>query len=128
MHSLWCRPALTLEEVMLFMYQWKVKLKKTFTNSEDCVRAAAIDICEQYTFAPFMAVLSLCNVIKSPIYLFTRILSDKCLMSLFNNKIKLEQTTGISIKNILDELIHWWFSIRPLRPITLWRFVYLPNH
>ena len=72
----------------------KGEIEETFTNSEDCVKATAIDICEQYTFAPFMAVLSLCNVIESPIYLFTRLLSDKRLMSLFNNKIEPEETTG----------------------------------
>ena len=77
-----------------FRVSMKGEIEETFTNSEDCVKATAIDICEQYTFAPFMAVLSLCNVIESPIYLFTRLLSDKRLMSLFNNKIEPEETTG----------------------------------
>ena len=57
------------------------------SGSIDYVRMTAVSISESFEFATYLAVLALCDVIETPIYLFTKDLSDSRLMDLYNHII-----------------------------------------
>ena len=59
------------------------KINKMWSNA-DCVRETAIQMLDSDTYASFLVVLALPSVVGAPLRLYTKVITDKRLMDLYN--------------------------------------------